>query len=256
MVLRWLGYALAGCLVLASPAKGEIRNDTSEDVLLFVEDNLLSIFYHELGHALIHIKRLPIYGQEEDAADVLSVLLLDQFFEEESVVQIVYSTAFGFLGEVEVRQNADVQPAYWDVHGPDLQRYYNHICLFYGANPDERDDVARDLGLPEERAWTCPEEFQLAIDSWGAVLDDIASPNGGRSFVEGYMQENSPAAELTTVLIREEIEALNFDYRLPSRLTISVEDCGEANAFFDPEAVQIIMCTEFADYLAEIAPTF
>ena len=36
----------------------------------FVEANLLGIFYHELGHALIDILQLPVFGQEEDAADV------------------------------------------------------------------------------------------------------------------------------------------------------------------------------------------
>ena len=35
-----------------------------------------------------------------------------------------------------------------DVHGPDLQRFYNLVCLFYGADPDTRDDFAADMNLP------------------------------------------------------------------------------------------------------------
>lgn len=30
----------------------------------FVEANILGIFYHELGHALIDIEDIPIFGQE------------------------------------------------------------------------------------------------------------------------------------------------------------------------------------------------
>jgi hypothetical protein len=52
---------------------------TDEDA--FVEANILGIFYHELGHAVIDIESVPIFGQEEDAADVFSILFIDWFFE-------------------------------------------------------------------------------------------------------------------------------------------------------------------------------
>ena len=46
--------------------------DTSENE--FVTSNILSIFYHEIGHAIIDTLRLPVFGQEEDAANFLSIL--------------------------------------------------------------------------------------------------------------------------------------------------------------------------------------
>ena len=39
---------------------------------------------------------------------------------------------------------------------------------------------------------------------------------------------------------------------LPRDLTITVESCGEANAFYDPEEVAIVFCSEFEDHLAKI----
>ncbi|EAQ14442.1 putative metallopeptidase DUF4344 [Maritimibacter alkaliphilus HTCC2654] len=54
----------------------------AQDVEAFVESNILATLYHELGHALIDIQDVPIFGQEEDAADVLSILLVDAFWEE------------------------------------------------------------------------------------------------------------------------------------------------------------------------------
>lgn len=93
---------LTASLACALPAQAEVDFDkTSEDTLAFVEGNLLGIFYHELGHALIDILDLPIFGQEEDAADVLSIFLIDAFYEEEAAVQLAYDAAFGFLGEAE-----------------------------------------------------------------------------------------------------------------------------------------------------------
>jgi hypothetical protein len=41
-------------------------------------------FYHGLGHTVIYAVQRPIFGQEEDAADVFSILLIDEIFEPES----------------------------------------------------------------------------------------------------------------------------------------------------------------------------
>lgn len=233
------------------PAEAELSFDsTSDDTIAYVESNLLGIFYHELGHALIDILGLPIFGQEEDAADVLSIFLIDAFYEEESAVQLAYDAAFGFLGEAEA--NSDI--AFWDVHGPDLQRYYNTVCLFYGANPEERADVAEDLGLPEERAEYCPEEYDQAAQSWGGALDEIVHAKGGKTLTLGDIEIDSDGGSLTAKVVRAEIEALNKEFRLPENLLISVTPCGEANAYYDPQRVEIVMCTEFADALVEMAP--
>ena len=245
--------ALSTVLILASacPVQAELRIDrTDADTIAYVESNILGIFYHELGHALIDILDLPIFGQEEDAADVLSVFLIDSFYEEESAVQLAYDTAFGFLGEAE--QAGEV--AFWDVHGPDLQRYYNSVCIFYGANPEEREDVAEDLGLPEERAAYCPDEYDQANHSWGAALDEVTHQRGGDSLQIGGVEVDTDGGALTEEVIRAAVEALNTEFRLPETLFVSVILCGEANAYYDPEAVEIVMCTEFADWLVESAP--
>jgi len=210
----------------------------------FVEANLLSIFYHELGHALIDILRLPVFGQEEDAADVASVLLIDAFFEESAATDIAYDAAFGFLGEADATGD-DI--AYWDVHGPDLQRYYNLVCLFVGADMDRRADMADELGLPEERQDSCEEEFLLANDSWGPVFDEIEG--SGRSI--RYVGKTST---LTEKVIAQEVAALNESFKLPQTLTVRVEDCGEANAYYSLDLKEIVICSEFEGWLREVSP--
>ena len=230
-------FALGIALLAASPA---LADDG------YVESNLLSIFYHELGHAVIDLVQLPVFGQEEDAADVASVLLIDMLYDEETAVQIAYDSAFGFLADAE-ETGEDVP--YWSVHGPDLQRYYNLVCLFTGADWDARSDIAEELGLPEERAETCEEEFELANDSWGPVFDELAETAPGRSI---RFQGNGTS--LTATLMAEEVAALNEDFVFPQTLTVTVEACGEANAFYDLDTKEIIMCTEFEDWLRVTAP--
>ncbi|MBW4709675.1 DUF4344 domain-containing metallopeptidase [Roseobacter sp. YSTF-M11] len=226
------------CGMLVSGAAGAQDRDDA-----FVSANVLAILYHEMGHALIDVLQLPVFGQEEDAADVLSVLLIDAFFEEDDAVEIMYDAAFGFLRESE--ENA---LALWDVHGPDLQRYYTMICLFYGANPDAREDLALELELPQERLDTCVEEFDLADASWGAVLDDIATETPGRSLVFTG-DSNSYVGQI----LAEEVDALNRDFVLPDTLRLSAQSCDEPNGFYDPETQEIILCEELDGHLRALA---
>jgi len=241
--MRGVGFlkALCGAALLSSPAWAQ------EDVAdAFVEANLLSIFYHELGHAMIDILRLPVFGQEEDAADVASVLLIHDLYEEESAIDIIYAASTGFL--IEAEHNPD-EVAWWGVHGPDLQRYYNMVCLFAGADPGGRDDVAEELGLPEERFETCGEEFELAYDSWGPVFDELGEAAPGRS-----IRYRGGSKSLTERLVAEEVAALNEDFVFPTTLTVSVAACGEPNGYYHPARREITICTELDPYLRAYAP--
>ena len=210
----------------------------------FVASNTYATFYHELAHALIDILELPIFGQEEDAADVLSVLIISETWEEERAVAMAYDAAFGFTVDPE---NVDLEEVYfWGVHGPDPQRYYNLVCLFYGGNPDEREDVAEELGLPEERLETCPEEFDQALNSWGTVLDGLSqSADTGDLVLVGDDQ-----AQLE--ILGDEIAWLNEEYSFPQDIKVHVEACGEANAFYDTFRQEITMCSEYLPYLREL----
>ncbi|MBO6884331.1 MAG: hypothetical protein JJ869_12240 [Marivita sp.] len=225
--------------VAVAMAASHVVADEAEDA--FVEANILGIFYHELGHALIDVMQMPVFGQEEDAADVASILLIDHLFEPESALAMAYDVANGFWAEAVA--NAEYPVPYWDTHGPDEQRFYNTVCLFYGGDPDTRDDFAEDMELPEERAEYCVEEYELAADSWGAVFDELAE--GGEPMLFTAEVEGS----FTAGIIGAEVEALNADFGFPSTVQVITGECDEANAFYDPSDQSIIMCEEFEAHL-------
>lgn len=233
-------YACAlGAVLMAGIAQA----DEAEDA--FVEANILGIFYHELGHALIDVMQMPVFGQEEDAADVASILLIDSLFEPDRALQMAYDVADGFWAEAQ--QNGIEDVPYWDVHGPDPQRYYNTVCLFYGGDPDTRDGFAEDMELPEDRAETCPDEYELAAASWGAVFDEMSSQPGARL---GF--EARDGKTFTARVIGAEVDALNADFALPEQVVVITESCGEANAYYYPSEWSIVVCEEFEGYLREL----
>jgi hypothetical protein len=59
-------------------------------------------------------------------------------------------------------QNPEVMAplkAFSDIHGAPAQRYYNLLCLAYGAEPTVFADVVAKGYLPKERAIGCKREY-------------------------------------------------------------------------------------------------
>lgn len=224
---------------------------TEEDPALYQSmDAILTIFYHELGHALIDVLQPPVLGLEEDAADVLSALMINELWEEEaSEEKLRAAAALWAASAAETAASGDSELNY-GVHSPDDRRYFTYVCLWYGASPDTREAVAIDLGLPEERAVTCPDEFDLASRSWGPYLDQIYEAGAGQTLVwAGPAPESDPFA----AMLKDEVDYLNTVLSLPVELTVTYEPCGTANAFYDPSAVSVTICTEMAEWAYETA---
>lgn len=230
-------------------AAGEAPDLT--DAEWFARDVMLSIFYHEMGHALIDIMQLPVLGLEEDAADVLSVVMIDRLWDAESAEAKVAATATFWGTSAAQTAEAGEAPVYWGVHSPDERRYYTYLCLFYGGAPEEREEMAVAFGLPEDRAATCPEEFDLAASSWGLYLDQLEAEGAGESLV--WLAPEG-GEDFVAQAIREEVEYLNSVWTLPEPLAVQVAECDMANAFYSPDEKTITMCTEMAEYALSIAP--
>ena len=95
------------------PAFGQSNAEKIAARDAYVSSNIVSIFYHELGHAIIDKMSVPIFGQEEDAADVLSILMIDQVYDEESAQDVAYDAALGFLADAEQAEEL----AFWGCMG-------------------------------------------------------------------------------------------------------------------------------------------
>lgn len=208
----------------------------------FVEANLVWVFYHELAHALIDQLDLPVLGREEDAADLLAVVLIDEIWEPASAVQLAWYQALGWYASSAA--GTGEEPVYWDVHGHDWQRFYTHVCLWYGADPDERADFAETFELPEARAETCAEEYDLARRSWFQHLAELTEAAPGEGLV--FLPE---AKDFADEVIEEEVRTLNALFAIPGETLVYVAECGEANAFYLPDESHIIICREYVDTL-------
>ena len=235
----------AGLMLLRAAAPSQaFEMPEDEDAAQFVTSNVISTFYHELGHALIDVLELPVLGREEDAADALSAVLTHYIWDEESATQITYDTAYAYALYAEDPEDWDA--SFSGVHSLNQQRYYSLVCLFYGADPATREEVAVDLELPEDRAATCEDEFAQADAGWSSLLEGLEPGPDTYGLTLVDTDEDDPIAQI----LIEEIDSLNESYGLPQEITVSIEPCGEANAFYMTGQYHIIMCSEYAEEMA------
>lgn len=243
MVRTFLAALLLVCA--SAPASHAFTMPDDEAAADFVASNVIATFYHEVGHALIDVLGLPVLGREEDAADALSALLTHQIWEEDSAAAIINDTANAYLVYADLAESEGYETPYWDEHSLDLQRYYNLVCLFYGADPERREFIVTDYELPQERAEQCPAEFEQTEASWSGLLQEASA--GGQGLVM-----KGDASDPLVVLLADEVKSMNELYDLPQSVTVEVADCGEANAFYDSEKLLVTICTEYAADLAQI----
>lgn len=117
---------------------------------------------HELGHALIDVRKLPVTGREEDAAD--------QFAVWQAVVglkdpDIVLSDAYEYQIDNDLYEQTDD-----DEHGSDGQRAVNLYCWLYGSEPKAWKHLVDGDPLTKYRAKLCRDEWKELAYAWDTLL--------------------------------------------------------------------------------------
>ncbi len=133
-----------------------------------MSDAVRFVFLHEIAHALIDQYKLPIAGNEEDAADRCSAYINLKELGEDGV-RAVFAAADAF--EIESKQSTNSKRNMADEHLLREQRFYNSLCMIYGSNPEKHSNIVSDGYLPKERAVRCQGEFRRNVDSWVNLLE-------------------------------------------------------------------------------------
>jgi hypothetical protein len=127
---------------------------------------VVSMFLHEVAHALIDGWELSITGREEDAADQFATLMLINGLPGGEKMAVDSARSFKALGALEKGLPKD----YSDPHSLDEQRFYNTMCLVYGHRPERYKYLVRSGSLPPERAFQCEEDYARLRKSWQTLL--------------------------------------------------------------------------------------
>lgn len=149
-----LCYEYANWIERLAPVEPTPEGFTREDTIAgeFIETAL-----HELGHAVFDIYDVPIFGREEDAADEIAAFTMLQFGREVAL-RTIRGTAFAYQAQSKQRKLS--RSSFSDEHSTDEQRYYNYLCIAYGAEPTLFQRFVDTDVLPAKRAAHCAREYK------------------------------------------------------------------------------------------------
>ncbi len=119
---------------------------------------------HEVGHATFDILGVPIFGHEEDAADNFATYIMLQFGEGQAH-RLISGAAWAWRAYLSDYKRNPVVPtrlsAFASDHGLPQERFYNLVCLAFGADRVGFADLANYL--PSTRMPSCPLEYQTLV---------------------------------------------------------------------------------------------
>lgn len=128
------------------------------------------VFYHEAGHMLIHQLDIPVAGREEDAADQFSAYLLlnNDRTEGKAMSKSIVGAAADWFS---LTAGKPTKESMLGEHSLNQQRFYNLVCILYGADPATYGELVKKLGYDDRRLSGCRREYQQISRSWKRLLE-------------------------------------------------------------------------------------
>jgi hypothetical protein len=127
------------------------------------------ILGHEMGHALIHLLRLPLTGLEEDSADGFATFFTVNDTERGPNAALGVAILFDQIarkqGTVKLEELSSDHPVV-------QQRVYNFLCSVVGSDPRRLESsLVTDGYVPKSRAVFCRKEWTQLNYGWWTILE-------------------------------------------------------------------------------------
>ena len=130
---------------------------------------------HEFAHAIFDMLRVPVLGREEDAADQISAYIMLHLGKAEAR-RLIGGVAYAYKTEVDAATAPLGMTQFADVHGTPAQRYYDVLCIAYGADAQLFGDFVEKGYLPKERAEDCKDEYQQVAYAYEQLIGPHIDP--------------------------------------------------------------------------------
>src|SRR5262249_51540515 len=112
-----------------------------------------------MGHAMFDALNVPLFGRPEDAADAFAAYLMLHLGSKEDARRLITGAAYTYKNDIQGTKVTAPLTAFSDVHGAPAQRFYNLLCLAYGADRENFADLVDKGFLPPARAKVCRNDY-------------------------------------------------------------------------------------------------
>jgi hypothetical protein len=127
------------------------------------------VFAHEMGHAMFDLLDVPVFGRAEDAADQFATYVVLQFGKDQAR-RLILGTAYSYKNYILNTTVTAPLAAFSDAHSPPPERFYNLLCLAYGADSELFADFVNEGHLPKSRAQGCRREYGELVYAFNKVI--------------------------------------------------------------------------------------
>ena len=178
-------YEYLADLLKSAPEATLPSGVTQQDAIL---GPLLDVFLHESGHAVFDQLKVPVLGREEDAADLFSAYIMLQL-DKDVARGLILGSAYQYKADVLSPQVPLTK--YADQHGIPAQRFFNVLCIAYGADQKLFADVVEKGYLPKKRAEGCDLEYEQATFAFKKLLGPYIDQNLAKKVLVTWMRDAS-----------------------------------------------------------------
>jgi hypothetical protein len=140
---------------------------------------------HEMGHAMFDALNVPLFGRPEDAADQFATYMM-LLLGKQDARRVIGGAAYTYKKDLQGTKVTAPLTAFSDVHGAPAQRFYNMMCIAYGANQQMFGDLVDKGYLPKDRAKTCRVEF----GELNFAFQRLIRPNVDPELAKAVMEKN------------------------------------------------------------------
>jgi hypothetical protein len=238
------------------PKLKDVPTDKRRPLIEFVAGNMLFVYLHEMGHALVTEMQLPVLGREEDAVDAFAAVTLLKLGSAVSH-RVLVEAALGWYFDDLRNQKEGFKQAFYDAHSFDKQRAYQIVCLMVGSDPESFQDLADKAQLPRDRQETCMGDYSNASWSWNKALEphrrapDQPKMKIAVVYGDGKGQFDVPKRASQAIRLLEivaERAADQYVWRRP--LTVQIQSCGFVNSEWNVATQKLTLCYEMVQDFA------
>jgi hypothetical protein len=242
------------CAVISAQAQDFSKKQRAE-IRRFASNNSLFVLYHEIGHLLFHQLELPVLGREEDAADNMATWTLLNKGTKEANRALADAAQGWILSGIAYDSGGD-ESDYAAGHTLDKQRAYQIVCLMVGMDEKSFEPIANEYRMANDRQDSCHWDYDTVNRSLKRLLGEDGSKDAQGTDVTvvyhdaGSGLEAAADAFKSSGVFDQVADELRHNYSVIQPVAFNAKRCGEANAFYNPETVEVIFCYELMqDYM-------
>lgn len=236
----------------------KLKADEAKEIWDYSVWASLGTIYHEIGHHLVDIYNIPVFGNEEDVADSFIVYGLLQtkgrFNTEETykewadwyhkiLTESLDVHYYKYLLGTDYKEEVIT-------HSSTKRRFYNLTCFMKSGNPEYFNAYIKKRRIDHLLREKCNFAYGEMVTSWNTFIKKnwVGGPKTTKKLIPIFeTPEDKYYLSIKNYFEKSEVLSWTleqFPIELPQSLIVRFKKCGVKNAFYSLNRKEVVVCYE------------